>query len=105
MIIVLRMCQKCNEEKGHKVLGNNQIECRECGTVQAGSLRTHRSVDAWREPLLSDAAGVHPDQIAEAKAAFPHHEYTEDGRMIFRSARHRRQCLKDIGMVDKSSFC
>jgi hypothetical protein len=58
----------------------------------------------WTEPLYSDAAGVHPDQIAECKARFSHHEFTQDGRMIFRSKSHRDRCLRDIGMVDKDGF-
>lgn len=58
----------------------------------------------WTEPIYSEAAGVHPDQIAEARARFPHHEFTPDGRMIFRSRAHQKQCLRDIGMFDKDSY-
>lgn len=52
------------------------------------------------EEQYSDAAGVHPSQIAEAKARFPHHEFTPDGRMIFRGQRHKERCLKDLGFVE-----
>lgn len=49
---------------------------------------------------LSDALGVHPDQIAEARKAFPHHEFAPDGRMIIRNAQHRNRVMKDLGYVE-----
>lgn len=81
-------------------------ECEECGAETArdmaeelGGVQTD-----WPEPIYSDAAGVHPDQVPEARGRFKNHEYTPDGRMIFRSKRHRDQCLRDIGMFDKDGY-
>jgi len=58
----------------------------------------------WAEPIYSEAAGVGPEQVAQARAVNKNHEYTDDGRMIFRSKGHRKQCLKDLGMVDRDGF-
>jgi len=55
-------------------------------------------------PVLSNAMGCHPTQLAEMRRRFPRHEYAADGRMILRSARQRRACLKDLGMVDYQSY-
>jgi hypothetical protein len=54
----------------------------------------------FQTPMLSDAAGIHPSQIAEAKRRFPDHEFTPSGQMVFRSLSQRRRHLRDIGMVD-----
>jgi hypothetical protein len=63
--------------------------------------------DLW--PLLSDAAGVHPDQIptmaAEARKRGVPTDYTPDGRVVFRDPHHRRDYLKAFGMHDRASYC
>lgn len=82
--------------------------CPECslGVLKRdfqGELHSTPQTD-WTDPILSEAAGIHPDQIAEVKARFPHHEFHPDGRMIFRSRAHQKRCLRDIGFVDKDSY-
>lgn len=57
---------------------------------------------AW--PMMSEAMGVQPDQIAEAvandaKLGVPT-EYTRDGRPILRDRKHRQQFLKAHHMRD-----
>jgi hypothetical protein len=59
----------------------------------------------YDSPLLSDALGVHPSQIAEAKRRFPHHNFAPDGRMILGSHYERKRVLKDLGMHDRDSYC
>jgi putative FmdB family regulatory protein len=77
--------------------------CPECGKEMKRDWSTAVTVQGeWVNPQYSEAAGVMPEQIAECKARFPHHEFTPDGRMIFRSRQHKTRCLKDIGMVEKS---
>jgi putative FmdB family regulatory protein len=56
----------------------------------------------YQVPILSNSAGINPDQIPQMKRQFPHHEFHPDGRMIFTSHGHRERCLKDIGMYDKN---
>lgn len=83
---------------------NDPARCPKCG------LRMHHDVVAdarartagisrdWN--LHSDAAAVHPSQIEEMRREHPDHHFDSDGRMVFRSLRHQRQCLADIGMVN-----
>lgn len=57
-------------------------------------------------PLNSDAAGVHPKQIAlateEARRLGTHIAYTKDGSAIFDSHQHRKEYMQKFGMVDMS---
>jgi hypothetical protein len=59
-------------------------------------------------PIYSEAAGVHPDQINEAKDNLQKQgvptDFTPDGRLIFRDRMHRRKVLKAMGLVDRSSY-
>lgn len=107
-------CSKC----GHKerdlapmAKSEEPIECEKCGgesrrdySSTAGAGRMNGIMGDWAEPILSEAAGIAPDQIPEATARFPHHQYTPDGRMVFKSKQHRKRCLQDIGMVDRDGF-
>lgn len=57
-------------------------------------------------PLLSDGAGVHPDQIGEAytksvRDGVPT-QFTKDGRAIFTSALHRKRYCESVGLFDRS---
>jgi hypothetical protein len=58
--------------------------------------------------LWSDAAGVASCAIEKERKRFPHHVFrrTEEGtyQRGFKSAKHRRQCLRELGLVDKRSF-
>lgn len=62
----------------------------------------HRS-QCW--PMTSTAAGVHPDQIGEYKAAGRAAgvdvDFTRNGDAIFKSRGHRKQCLKLWKMRDR----
>jgi hypothetical protein len=49
---------------------------------------------------LSEALGVHPSQIDEARRRFPHHEFAPDGRMVIKSVAHRKKVLKELGYAD-----
>ena len=59
-------------------------------------------------PKVSWAAGVHPDQVDEAKAfdrkmGVPT-DYTSDGEPILTSHKHRREYLKIHKLIDRSAF-
>jgi hypothetical protein len=69
---------------------------------EANANDRRQGVAKW--PILSSSCGIHPSQIAEARKAHPNQEFTPDGRMIFRSAAHKRQCMKQIGRVDANSY-
>lgn len=65
-----------------------------------------RPGDLW--PLYSEAAGVHPEQVAGARQEWQKRgvptDFTADGRAIFRDAGHRRKFLKAAGLVDRRGF-
>ena len=57
-------------------------------------------------PMKSEALGVHPSQIGEAKAMLAKKgvdvDYTPDGRAILRTQRHRKQVAEAEGFFDMS---
>jgi hypothetical protein len=70
---------------------------------------THREVVKGipQYPILSDAAGVMPEQIPEQMAhdramGVPTH-YTKDGRPILENRSHRRKYLRANGLYDRSA--
>lgn len=100
-------CEECRcitEEFVHLSEGAPMVVCCEkCGGDALRSLTAeHNGALSRRQkyPFLCWTAGIHPDQIPEARRMFPDHEYTPDGDMVFRSMQHRKKCLRDIGMVD-----
>jgi hypothetical protein len=69
----------------------------------ADSMRPHTDT-GFQTEQLSDALGVHPDQIPEAQKKFPHHRFHPDGRMILGSAGERKRVLKDLGFHDLNCY-
>ncbi|GIW60070.1 MAG: hypothetical protein KatS3mg087_1136 [Patescibacteria group bacterium] len=59
-------------------------------------------------PYYSDAMGVHPCQIEEAKRKLAklgvRVEYTKDGRAIIESPTHRKQLAEAMGLHDRNSW-
>jgi hypothetical protein len=76
--------------------GDDPTSCPFCGGP------VHRKGDEFRPTLeyYSDALGVAPNQIPEAKAKFPHHEFSPDGRLRVKSPQHRKKLLKELGFRD-----
>lgn len=104
-------CPKCGhlEEVFRSIDSRNDpVSCPRCSDVRMARDHTAeapgRPQTEWTDPIYSEAAGVHPDQIAECRQRFPHHEFDAGGRMIFRSRSHQKRCLQDIGMIDRDGF-
>ena len=84
--------------------------CLACGGTAARDIAADLTGSArstgkgW--PLLSDAMGVHPDQIAEAREHAARHsvptDFAPDGRAILRSRDHRKRYGELIGMYDRN---
>lgn len=66
----------------------------------------------WADPIYSDSAGCHPDQIADMEArnrrngdnvtyVRPEQDPDRAGMAIFESRAQRRKFLKNNGLVDK----
>jgi hypothetical protein len=52
--------------------------------------------------LRSVAAGINPDQIAEMKQKFPHHNFDpQTGDMLFKDRNEKLRHLSEIGMHDR----
>ncbi len=91
------------EKRKRIVCEDGQVAERHLGAeAKASTVKKGCYDHMW--PLHSNAAGVHPSQVEEATKKFPHHQYDKEGRMVFRSKGHRRQCLKDIGMHDPKGY-
>jgi hypothetical protein len=82
-----------------------RVKCRECGAVahQCPGAQVSRP-STWSEPVLSDALGVHPEQIKQAQEHSVRHgvptEFTKDGRAILTSRQHRRDYARLLGYRD-----
>lgn len=100
-------CHKCS--CGHKLEklrpmseSGNAVACPVCGLemsrdyeAEMGSNTSGEGTGYW-----SEALGVMPEQIAEAKRRFPHHEFSPDGRMRVNNPQHRKKILKELGYAD-----
>jgi len=75
--------------------------CPHCGKLMRRDYRAELGETSGEKgSYLSEALGVHPSQIAEAKTRFPHHDFAPDGRMVIKSTAHRKRVLRDIGYAD-----
>jgi hypothetical protein len=68
--------------------------CATCGKIAP---REAPPVQQGFHPLLSDAMGVHPSQVAEHRAAHPDIPMTDDGRVVIRSAKDNERICKKLG--------
>lgn len=95
-------CGKKEESILPMSMSSEPHPCPVCGQAMKRDYAAEAGSQHFAEPptMYSDAVGVHPHQIAEAQARFPHHRFTPDGRMIFDSQREKERVLKDIGFVD-----
>lgn len=82
--------------------------CPKCGQLAGrdavASMHPHTDT-GYQVEMLSDALGIHPDQIPESKRRFPHHDFAPDGRMRIRSHQEFKRVLKDLGYHDNRGFC
>lgn len=101
--IVMSVAEMMRREKGGRLrfddgtVGERDIEAEHRGFLH----------DAGTWPQYSDAAGVHPDQIAEATehaaACGVPTDFKEDGRAIFTSRAHRRKYCEVHGLYDRDA--
>lgn len=113
MPMYMYRCSKCNEitQRTFSVKARKaSVQCHTCQDVayrdygaEHGSVPHHPG--NW--PLLSDAAGVNPDQIGQAreyaaKVGVPT-EFTRDGRAILTSAEHRKRYCEAHGLFDRNA--
>jgi len=58
----------------------------------------------YRNPVLSDALAVHPEQVAQHRAAHPDIPILDDGRVVLKSHRDRQRILKKLGFHDRDGY-
>ena len=81
---------------------NMKIEATRDLAAELGGAR-HRPGN-W--PMLSDAAGVSPDQVGEAtrhsrEIGIPT-EFSRDGRAVFTDRAHRKKYCEAVGLYDRN---
>jgi len=74
----------------------------------AGEHQGRQSLGGAGWPLMSEAAGTHPDEVpktmAEMRSKGVNLNYTKDGRAIFENASQRRKALRALGMQDMNGY-
>ena len=57
-------------------------------------------------PIVSDALGIHPDEVARIGRELHEHgvttQFTSEGQPIFENREHRRRYMKQVGAFDRS---
>ena len=107
-------CGKCGRrfERRLHVEDSGKPQTCECGEVArrdflAEHIGTRSGQAGW--PMVSEAAGVHPSQIGEARKLIRDKagvdcDFTSDGNPVFTGMEHRRKCLKAMGYQDKLAY-
>lgn len=70
--------------------------CKQPAT-RAITRETPRANNDFTHTVYSEALGVHPSQITDAKRRFPHHNFTADGRMILANSAEVKRVRADLG--------
>ncbi len=105
-------CESCAENFSvFKPMAEYQTpaHCPKCAKPAARNyLAEHcdQKAHAGNWPMKSEALGVHPDQIGEAreqsiKLGVPT-EFTKDGRPILTSPKHRKRYAEALGFHDRN---
>jgi hypothetical protein len=98
-------CEQTTFEKFAWATDLDKQTCPLCGKPAHRHTESDRQIGTdYAQPVYSESAGVHPSQVNEARKANPDHEYTDDGRMVFRSHSQRKRVLKQIGMFDRDGY-
>ena len=94
-------CGKTDEVLRTMAHSGDPHTCPVCGKEMSRDIGAEHGESRQGESqgYLSDALGVHPNQIAEARKLFPHHEFHPDGRMVIHNRRHQDKVLKELGYV------
>lgn len=79
-----------------------RVPCPTCGVechwIRRGEVRVPIALEGAE--YESTSLGVHPHQIAEAQAKFPHHRFAPNGNMLIHGQKEKNRVLRDIGYVE-----
>lgn len=102
-VIVMSMGEMWDKTKGEGIEIDGVVWNRD---IASEHRRTVATSSGW--PLMSDAAGTHPDEIPKAMDEMRRKgvnlNYTKDGRAIFENAAHRRKALRAMGLQDMQGY-
>jgi hypothetical protein len=99
-------CQNdaCENGAFEQFMWSNQREgatCPACGHPAVDNVGQQRVFGAnFAKPFISEAWGVAPQQVEEAKRQHPHHEFTPTGAMVMRNTRQYERVRRDLGIQD-----
>lgn len=105
MPIYVCRCDSCGKttEQFARVKQRDAIRC-DCGSRVTRVPTASKGHADYTEPERCSAAGIHPDQIDEARTKWPSCEFDpQTGEALFRSRAHRKKCLKERRMIEGGS--
>jgi putative FmdB family regulatory protein len=88
-------------------LRNDPARCPDCRRKMQRDLQGEVVASTDQEyltPILSDAMGVHPSQVAEAQKLHPDIRYKPDGRVEIRSHAEHKRVMKALGFFDRRGY-
>lgn len=98
-------CPACTHDTKHYPGGNFMEEVPDVQRMQRDITAEGGHTDTgYQNEILSEALGIDPSQISEAKKRFPHHNFAPDGRMILTSHGERKRVLRELGFRDWDSY-
>lgn len=116
-MIYLFICDKSHRlqvECSHTEINKytDKLPCPDCGLTMRRDWQAEgpkaSPPDLWRGLQWSDSCGVCSSKIDEERRRHPKHIFrqTEEGtyQRGFTGPAHKRQCLKELGLVDKRTF-
>jgi putative FmdB family regulatory protein len=103
-------CEKCGsvQDEYFKRAGKKFVKCNLCGEKSSRDLSSQFVNSPEKEydrPVLSEAMGVHANQVAQHRQDHPDIPITDDGRVICRSHAERKRIMKKLGFIDRDSYC
>lgn len=100
-------CQHVTETYREVSQRNEPCQCEFCGESanrdKPAELCNSTQQEYQRE-VVSDAMGVHPDQVPEMRRRYPQFTFRDDGCVIIRSHHEHRKAMKAFGMYDKNGY-
>lgn len=108
MILYRYVCSHCGKDARHAFQSGKAKKTVKCSCGKTAERHYGRGTpqkgDIWTEHW-SDAAGVHPDQIAETTTMLynrtgKRYDFNKEGQIHFESRQHRAAALKAMGLVD-----
>ena len=103
---ICRECDKTSVKLRTERKRNSYPRCA-CGRLMTRDIHAEcpRSTQKeYQKEILSEAAGVAPNQVADHRRVHPDIPITDDGRVVMTSHRQRQKVLGQLGLKDHDSY-